>query len=241
MRKILSIFLIVLLMTAIVPAFFVQKAEATHTADVFWNDDGNGLLITNTTKALESSLATGFIANFSIHNRLNVTLYEGDYIGAVRVVLGSYGTGIPLFNFVRGEVYKNTTTAVPNWIADPSQFESGRARTVTFRAMPENEPDAPLIAGDTYWFIMYFDAGPSTCNYPDAFKVYTEDSGLRLPGEVAPSEPIVPQTKLSGTLGIIIDTELPAITTVPVNGTIVNGSIVPCGQHYFNISSSSIS
>ena len=235
MRKILSIFLIVLLMTAIVPAFFVQKAEATHTADVFWNDDGNGLLITNTTKALKSSLISGFTANFSIHNR-GGTLYEADYIAAVRVVLGSDGTGMPLFNFVRGEVYKNTTTAVPNWIVDPSQFESGRARTVTFRAMPENQPDAPLTVNNTYWFIMYFDAGPSTCNYPDAFKVYTEDSGLRDPNGAIPGEPVVPETKLSGTLGIVIDTELPAITTVPANGTIVNGSIVPCGQHYFNIS-----
>jgi archaellum component FlaC len=233
MKKISTILFVALLMTSIVSVAFIGSVKAVHTAKVAWVNDSNGVFISETLKAFPSSLAGGFVAAFTV---TNLNSAGGDYISAVRVVINRTVTTGVLLKYSNSSVYDNATypvlTAASQWIADPSEFDSKSwPGTITFRALPENAPIAPIYPTSTYVFVINFTDGPTSCNYLNALEVYTEDIGKSAAGGT-----LNPETHLSGILGITIDNEPPSITTVPTNGTTVDGIIVPCGQHYFNIS-----
>jgi len=225
MKKI-SAMLLVSLIAVATSLVLIHPVNALHEASISWIDDGNGVWLSSTLKAFPGAGALGgFNATFEVYNFAN----SSDKITNVRVVIDRTTSGV-LFHFVRGFVYRqNFSAVVPNWVADPTEFDTqkGWPGTVIFRAFPENAPTTAITQGDKYWFVMVFSEGPSSCNYPNALKVYTEDSGLTSGS---------PETRMSGVLGITVDNMPPAITTVPVDGGTVNGVSYACGVHYFNLS-----
>jgi hypothetical protein len=225
MKKI-SAMLLVSLIAVATSLVLIHPVNAIHEASISWIDDGNGVWLSSTVKAFPGAGALGgFNATFEVYNFPN----SSDKITNVRVVIDRTTSGV-LFHFVRGFVYReNFGAVVPYWVADPTEFDTqkGWPGTVIFRAFPENAPSTAITQGEKYWFVMVFSEGPSSCNYPNALKVYTEDAGLTSGS---------PETRMSGVLGITVDNMPPAITTVPVDGGTVNGISYACGVHYFNLS-----
>ena len=75
-----------------------------------------------------------------------------------------------------------------------------------------------LVSGVVRYFNLYFEGGPEQCSY--AFTILTHD-------ERGDSHKF--------TLTLIMDKTPPIIETVPKDGDVVYGTMVPCGDHYFKL------
>jgi hypothetical protein len=157
MKKTLSIVLLIALLISIVPIALISSVHATHTALVYWVDDGIGVKIDDSTKAF-SSVVSSFNATFAVNN----TSTGGDTIFKVRVVIPrNLSTGDVLFHFAAGYVLDASgTQPIPGWHADPTEFDlKGWPGTVIFDGFYSSGVQA---GGDIVWFRLNFTEGPSS-------------------------------------------------------------------------------
>jgi len=231
MKKQMSTALVVLLIASIVSMALIGSVNAIHVAKISWISDKSlkkyappgasyGILISNTTRAFAGTLAGGFLAVFAVNN--TVQTYKTDPITAVRVVIDRNSTNYVLFKFTKGWVtYANSSTALAGWEADPTEFDAnGWPGTIIFNGISDS-----IAPGAVYWFWMTFGSGPSSCSYPHALGIYTEDEGTTSK---------TPETDFNGYLGILINNYLPQIFPGISNGTTVYGHLENhCGNNYF--------
>jgi len=153
-----------------------------------------------------------------------------DAITGVEVIIPQDSNSKALFNLKEGQVTEdeNGTTRALDWQTQVVEVDSnGWVRVFRFELSSSQTDDQTYgirVGGyPKLYFRLYFSSGELECNY--MFTVWTHDRGTFAAKEAHRSY-----------LWLAMDKTLPVITTVPSNGDTVNGNIVPCGQHYFNIS-----